>query len=64
MIQVKKKEGESIERMLRRYKRKHKNAQISREIRKNQFYTKPSDKRRYAIEKAKYSNQMQQEAHG
>lgn len=58
MIIIKKKEGESIERMLRRYKRKHKQVQISKEVREKAFYTKPSKQRRHAIEKAKYANKM------
>lgn len=61
MLLIKKKEGESIERMLKRYKRKHKKVQISKEVRQNAFYTKPSKARREALEKAKYANKMAEE---
>lgn len=61
MLIIERKEGESIDRMLRRYKRKHKQTQLRKEVRKNQEFTKPSDKRRLALSKAIYSNKLMQE---
>ncbi|MCB0837367.1 MAG: 30S ribosomal protein S21 [Bacteroidetes bacterium] len=59
MLIVKSKKGESIERMLRRYRRKHKNSKIRHEYNRSQEYTKPSVKRRRQVQKAIYKNQME-----
>lgn len=40
------KDGENIERALKRYKRKHRNIKVMQNIRENQFFTKPSVKNR------------------
>ena len=55
MLIVRRKEGESIDRMLKRYKRKHKDAKIRDEALRRKTFTKPSDKRRKEIAKATYS---------
>ena len=47
-------EGENIERALKRYKRKHRNIKVMQNLRENQFFTKPSVKRRREIQKAAY----------
>lgn len=54
MLKIEIKDGENIERVLKRYKRKHRNLQVMQNIRENQFYTKKSVKRRREIQKASY----------
>ncbi|MFL0354195.1 30S ribosomal protein S21 [Xanthomarina sp. GH4-25] len=54
MIKIEIKEGEKIDRALKRYKKKHRNVKIMQNIRENQFFTKPSVKRRRQIQKAAY----------
>jgi small subunit ribosomal protein S21 len=54
MIKIEIKEGENIERALKRYKRKHRNIKVMQNIRENQFFTKKSIKRRKEIQKASY----------
>ncbi|MEL6670945.1 MAG: 30S ribosomal protein S21 [Bacteroidota bacterium] len=58
MLIIRVKEGESVDRALRRYKRKFKDAQILRELRSRQSYTKPSARRRLEIDKARYQAKM------
>lgn len=57
MLIINVKDGESIDRALKRYKRKHRNVGMVRELRRRQHYTKPSVKRRNEIQKAVYSEQ-------
>ena len=54
MLKIEIKEGENIERALKRYKRKHRNIKVMQNIREKQFFTKPSVKRRREIQKASY----------
>lgn len=54
MLRIEIKEGENIERALKRYKRKHRNVKVMQNLRENQFFTKPSVKRRREIQKAEY----------
>ena len=54
MIKIEIKEGENIERALKRYKRKHRNVQVMQNIRANQYFTKKSVKRRQELQKASY----------
>ncbi|OMP31406.1 30S ribosomal protein S21 [Mangrovimonas sp. DI 80] len=54
MIKIVIKEGESIERALKRYKRKHRNVKVMQNLREGQFFTKPSVRRRREIQKASY----------
>ncbi len=54
MLIINRKEGESIERMLRKYKRKHRDTKIRQELRQRKEFLKPSVKRRKEILKAKY----------
>ncbi|GAA4799890.1 30S ribosomal protein S21 [Litoribaculum gwangyangense] len=54
MLKIIIKEGENIERALKRYKRKHRNIKVMQNLRDNQFFTKPSVKRRREIQKAEY----------
>ncbi|WP_203257562.1 30S ribosomal protein S21 [Hyunsoonleella ulvae] len=54
MLKIIVKDGENIERALKRYKRKHRNVQVMQNLRENQYFTKPSVKRRREIQKAAY----------
>lgn len=54
MIIINVKEEESIERALKRYKRKHRNVGIVKEIRRRKEFIKPSVKRRNEILNAEY----------
>ena len=58
MLIIERKDGESIERMVKRYKRKYRNTQIGRELRDKRYFTKPSDRRREIMAKAKYSKHV------
>jgi small subunit ribosomal protein S21 len=55
MLIIERKEGESIDRTLKRYKRKHRDTKLRRELRNRKEYTKPSVRRRNEILKAIYS---------
>lgn len=52
MLIIEVKDGESIDRALRRYKRKVRDTQILKELRKRKEYTKPSVQRRNKTLKA------------
>lgn len=54
MLKIIVKDGENIERALKRYKRKHRNIKVMQNLRDGQFFTKPSVKRRREIQKAAY----------
>ncbi len=54
MIIVTVKDSESIDRALRRYKRKHQKLGITKQLRNRKYFTKPSVSRRTEILKAKY----------
>jgi small subunit ribosomal protein S21 len=54
MLRIEIKDGENIERALKRYKRKHRNVKVMQNLRENQFFTKPSVKRRREVQKAQY----------
>ncbi|WP_452599748.1 30S ribosomal protein S21 [Pontimicrobium sp. MEBiC01747] len=54
MLRIEIKDGENIERALKRYKRKHRNVKVMQNLRENQFFTKPSVKNRRQIQKASY----------
>ncbi|MCO6478234.1 MAG: 30S ribosomal protein S21 [Phaeodactylibacter sp.] len=61
MIIINVKDNESIDRALKRYKRKHRNVGIVKELRRRQQYTKPSVKRRNELLKAIYKQEKLQE---
>lgn len=61
MIIVPIKEGENIERALKKFKRKFEKTGAMREIRNRQSFTKPSVKRREEIKKAAYIQKLQEE---
>jgi len=54
MLKIIVKEGENIERALKRYKRKHRNIKVMQNLREGQFFTKPSVKKRRQVQKAAY----------
>ncbi len=54
MLIIEVKERESIDRALRRYKRKVRKTGIHKELRRRKHYTKPSVQRRNEIQKAAY----------
>ncbi len=54
MIIINVKEGESIDRALKRYKRKHRNIGVMKELRRRKHFTKPSVERRNEILNARY----------
>ena len=59
MIIVPVKEGENIERALKRFKRKYERTGIVKELRKRQAFVKPSVERRKKRQHAVYVQQMQ-----
>lgn len=61
MIIVPVKEGESIDRALKKLKRKFEKTGVVKELRERQKFTKPSVKRREEVLKAIYVQQMHQE---
>jgi small subunit ribosomal protein S21 len=60
MIIIPIKEGENIERALKKFKKKFDRTGVIRELRERQKYTKPSAKKRKMIEKAIYHRKMQE----
>jgi small subunit ribosomal protein S21 len=64
MLVINVKDGESIDRALRRYKNKHKKVQLMKQLRARKHFTKPSVERRDEILKAKYINIKQQDLEG
>jgi small subunit ribosomal protein S21 len=60
MIIVPIKEGENLERALKKFKRKFEKTGVVKELRERQFFTKPSIERRQEIIHAVYKQQIQQ----
>ena len=60
MIIVPLKEGENIERALKKFKRKFEKTGVIRELRSRQAFVKPSVRRREEIKKAMYVQKMQE----
>jgi small subunit ribosomal protein S21 len=54
MLIIDVKDGESIDRALKKYKRKFERSGVLKEIRKRKHYTKPSVERRNELLKAEY----------
>ncbi|HNX44389.1 MAG TPA: 30S ribosomal protein S21 [Bacteroidales bacterium] len=61
MIIVPVKEGESIDRALKKLKRKFEKTGVVKELRERQKFTKPSIKRREEVLHAIYVQQLQQQ---
>jgi len=58
MLIVKVKEGEKIDRALKRLKRKYRNTKVLQNLRENRYYTKPSVRRRQQNQKAAYIQRL------
>ena len=54
MLIIERKEGESIDRMVKRYKNKHRKVKLRNELRSRKEFVKPSVKRRIELLDAKY----------
>lgn len=59
MLIIDVKENESIDRALKRYKRKHRDARVMQQLRSRQHFTKPSVERRTQVLKAMYKLKKQ-----
>jgi small subunit ribosomal protein S21 len=64
MLIVDARESESIDRALKKYKKKFEKAGILRQLRERQTFTKPSVRRRGTVLKAAYIQTLKQEAEG
>jgi len=60
MIIVPVKEGENIEKSLKKFKRKFEKTGVLKELRSRQAFTKPSVRRREEVKHAVYIQQLQQ----
>lgn len=58
MLIIKVKDGENIDRALKRYKRKHRDTKLMRELRERKEYTKESVRRRAEVKKAQYKERL------
>ena len=58
MLIIPVKEGESIEKALKKFKRKVEKTGLIKELRERQKFTKPSVERREEIKRAVYSNKF------
>ena len=61
MIIMPVKEGENIERALKKFKRKYERTGVLKELRRRQYFTKPSIAKREAMQHAIYVEQMQRD---
>lgn len=59
MIIIPIKEGENIDRALKKFKRKFEKTGVVKELRRRQAFTKPSIIKREQLMKAKYKQQLQ-----
>ena len=60
MIIVPVKEGENIERALKKFKRKYEKTGVAKELRRRQQFDKPSELKRLQMEHAIYVQKLQQ----
>jgi len=60
MIVIPVKEGENIERALKKFKRKFEKTGVIKELRERQAYIKPSVRRRHEVMHAIYVQQLQE----
>ena len=58
VVPVKVKEGENIERALKKFKRKFERTGVIKELRRRQQFDKPSVRKRLAMEHAVYVQQL------
>lgn len=61
MIVVPIKEGENIERALKKFKRKFEKTGVTKELRRRQQFDKPSVKKRLAMEHAVYVQKLRRD---
>ena len=61
MIVIPVKEGENIERALKKFKRKFEKTGVIRELRERQAFIKSSKKKREIVKKAVYKQKIQEE---
>ncbi len=61
MIIIPVKEGEAIDKALKKFKKKFEKTGVVKELRERQKFTKPSIKKREQVIKAKYKENMQRE---
>lgn len=61
MLIIPLKEGENIERALKKYKKKFERTGVLRELRDRQQFTKPSVKRRQEVIRASYREMMRRQ---
>jgi small subunit ribosomal protein S21 len=61
MLIIPVKEGDSIERALKKYKKKFEKTGVIKELRARQYFEKPSIARREEVLKAAYKQRMQEE---
>jgi small subunit ribosomal protein S21 len=61
MIIIPVKEGENIERALKRFKRKFEKTGVMKELRERQKFTKPSITRREQLKRAAYIEKLQRQ---
>jgi small subunit ribosomal protein S21 len=60
MASQEKRPGESIDSVLRKFKRKMKNEGVLQDLKKKEFYEKPSDCKKLKVKAAKRRTAMQQ----
>ena len=58
MIIIKVKEGESVDKALRRYKKKFERTGVLKEVRERMFYKKPSEVKRVKFKKARRRQEL------
>jgi small subunit ribosomal protein S21 len=61
MLQIPVKEGESIERALKKYKKKFEKTGVLKQLRERKQFTKPSVARRQELIKAEYKQFLQEQ---
>ncbi|MGC9470787.1 MAG: 30S ribosomal protein S21 [Bacteroidales bacterium] len=61
MIIIPVKEGENIERALKKFKRKFEKTGVMRELRERQAFTKPSVKRRQTVKRAVFLQKLKED---
>ena len=64
MLIIDSRESESIDRALKKYKKKFEKAGILRQLRERQTFTKPSVRKRTTVLKAAYVQNMKMELEG
>ena len=61
MLRIEVKEGENIDRALKRYKRKYRQTKVLDQIKKKEHYIKQSKQRREILQKAEYRQKYELE---